>query len=434
MRAKGIGDWRRMIDEIKLNHFFSVLREKKKSFAENYKYFAPKLAPKFNIFNFVRRDENALSFIISNLLDPQGDHEQGTVFLRLFLDMLDLKLNREKSYLWSKVEKNIDKARCVTESATGQIENRQRRIDIVVDFGNFGIGIENKPWACDQKDQLLDYSLELEKRYPTLYGADFILIYLTGGDWDVSQFTISSEKLDVLISKNRFVQITFFEIRQWLLNCEMKCVADRVRFFLRDFIEYCDVTFLGVSLNMGNENLISNYMLSSASNLELSFDIGSQIDDVKSILSNKFADKIAKKLKIDCLDLVFRKADNFGYSSKKNSNLYIFKEDWELCIGIGYDNYDGFYWGVTKWEAHNKYLKDIEIAKIETRLGVKVKRYANLKWWYSFLVQFEKPYSYWVSDNSQWRERLSNDDILVDIVATKIVELYNAIVAEKIEM
>ena len=62
-----------MNDEARLNHFFSVLREKRKAYADNYAFFAPQLAPRFNSFKFIRPDEMKLSEILATLLNPHGD-------------------------------------------------------------------------------------------------------------------------------------------------------------------------------------------------------------------------------------------------------------------------------------------------------------------------------------------------------------------------
>ena len=46
------------------------------------------LARRFNVFRYLRTDENGLSRMIADLLDPAGDHGQGAVFLRLLTDRL----------------------------------------------------------------------------------------------------------------------------------------------------------------------------------------------------------------------------------------------------------------------------------------------------------------------------------------------------------
>jgi hypothetical protein len=89
MRANYLGVI--MNGEARLNHFFSVLREKRKAFAENYAYFATQLAPRFNSFNFICPDEMKLSKILAMLLNPEGDHAQGDLFLKLFFAEIDIK-------------------------------------------------------------------------------------------------------------------------------------------------------------------------------------------------------------------------------------------------------------------------------------------------------------------------------------------------------
>jgi PD-(D/E)XK nuclease superfamily len=65
---------------------------------------------------------------------------------------------------------NLSKFRgVVREDATRYIIASQRRIDITIDFGNAGIGIENKPWAGEQPDQLRDYAAHLAKKYREIF-------------------------------------------------------------------------------------------------------------------------------------------------------------------------------------------------------------------------------------------------------------------------
>jgi hypothetical protein len=42
-------------------------------------------APDFNVFRYLKQDENLLSDIIADLLDPRGTHGQGPMFLDKFL-------------------------------------------------------------------------------------------------------------------------------------------------------------------------------------------------------------------------------------------------------------------------------------------------------------------------------------------------------------
>ena len=53
------------------------------------------------------------------------------------------------------------------EDSTVYVQAFQSRIDITLDFGDgdAGLGIENKPWAGEQPDQLQDYQAHLSKKY-----------------------------------------------------------------------------------------------------------------------------------------------------------------------------------------------------------------------------------------------------------------------------
>lgn len=410
-----------MINEQSINHFFSVLHEKKKSYEENYKFFAPRLAPKFSIFNFVRRDENALSYIIANLIDPKGDHEQGTVFLELFIKLLDKKLGSEKEVIYSKIASNLACVKCVTESTTSQITNNQRRIDIVIDFCDFGIGIENKPWAFDQKNQLLDYSKELEKRY----GENFLLIYLTGSDWEVSEYTIPQKELETLKSKSRFIQVTYTDLKDWLLECEAKCQADRVRNFLRDFAEYCDIQF-GNGIIMSDESLIKEYLMENSANIELAFKIEKVLPKLKESVFDDTVRKLKNKFAEDAHELTIEASFNKQIISFKASNWDI--QNITIMIEKG-----AWCYGIRKQKAESEYLTDAEIEIFAKVLDGKLQ--GHLKgWWNSFLIYFDKPYKYWDSDPSEFSKIVADNTELVKVIHKYITDVYDVIKLNKIQM
>ena len=131
------------------DNFYSVLKEKLKFYRAAKQRLDPFFSTDFNVFKVIRPNENRLSEIIADLLDPDGSHGQRRRFLDAFLRRI--KPNALENLL-------KQEPRSVTcESQTVYIENSQRRIDILVAFENFGLAIENKPWATDQEEQLADY-------------------------------------------------------------------------------------------------------------------------------------------------------------------------------------------------------------------------------------------------------------------------------------
>src|SRR5699024_2003473 len=117
--------------------------------------YASRFAPDFTVFDFIDTRETKLSAIIAALLDPEGEHSQGTTFLRAFLQCL---------------APGAPVLGSVAETGTGQditvsVEHEtdgHRYIDILIDLPDALIGIENKPWAEDQPNQVRDYAAYLE--------------------------------------------------------------------------------------------------------------------------------------------------------------------------------------------------------------------------------------------------------------------------------
>lgn len=143
-------------------------RQGLKSFTAEFSLDVPKLdamrqgielygATRFSPFSIFSPDENTLSRVIAELFDPKGSHGQGLLFVNSLL--------RELGYprLGSR-----DAVRVRREAMT----RRKRRIDIVIESRDYVIGIENKPWAGQQANQLVDYfdelSADLKARKPIL--------------------------------------------------------------------------------------------------------------------------------------------------------------------------------------------------------------------------------------------------------------------------
>jgi hypothetical protein len=189
------------------------------------------LASDFDVFRYISPDENRLSDILVDLLNPDGLHGQRDLFLREFLRRISADANRYDADL---NRYNLSKFRgVVREDAARYIIASQRRIDITIDFGNAAIGIENKPWAGEQPDQLRDYAAHLAKKYRE----NFLLVYLSG-DGSAPQ-TLPKQQQDDLRKNGRFGILTYrLDLHPWLESCAKECEAEKVRWFLRDFTAY----------------------------------------------------------------------------------------------------------------------------------------------------------------------------------------------------
>ena len=211
----------------RLVDFSSVLNQKLRSHREAKRRLDGFLSTDFNVFRVIQPDENRLSNIIADLLDTAGSHGQQRIFLDAFLRLIkqpDLLVRQPLMV--------------VREGATLYIERSQRRIDVTVDFGDFGLGIENKPWASEQSEQLNDYCNNLTRKY----GTRFCLVYIT---LDGRQPTSMPNHLIPELIENRRLHLVSYgsDMLQWLQECCQLCVSDKFRWFLRDFIDYVRDTF-----------------------------------------------------------------------------------------------------------------------------------------------------------------------------------------------
>src|SRR5665213_513582 len=184
-------------------------------------------APSFRTLSLLAPDENCLSDIIAEVLDPQGSHGQIATFLALFVSHCGpigkLPLNRVSIH---------------RESQTVFIANRKRRIDILIDGDKWGIGIENKPWASEQKNQFRDYADDLEKRF----GENFLLIRLIGHDVEVTSKDGAPNKQ--ISAQGKFVSWQYnTDLLAWVNECRQACQAPRVITFLDEFCRYITAEF-----------------------------------------------------------------------------------------------------------------------------------------------------------------------------------------------
>ncbi|WP_299842660.1 PD-(D/E)XK nuclease family protein [uncultured Jannaschia sp.] len=106
-------------------------------------------SPRLSVFELLGMNENTLSDVIAELLDPRGTHGQGVLFLNAFLRAIDEPGVHGRTAV-----------RVVREFVT----RHGRRIDILIETPTSLIGIENKPFAGQSENQLSDYHFDLVTR------------------------------------------------------------------------------------------------------------------------------------------------------------------------------------------------------------------------------------------------------------------------------
>lgn len=182
-------------------------------------------ATRFNVFDLIEPDENKLSDILADLLNPGGTHGQRAIFLVSLLRQLG-------------VHAKVTAAGCAVvrrEVATYGIAKFRRRIDVLIDAGVL-IGIENKFGALEQTDQVKHYLEHLAYCGRTRRDS-CTLIYLTPDG--AAPESLNPIELAAAEAERRLHCWGYRrELTQWLEACRKQCTAPKIQSFLSDFLGY----------------------------------------------------------------------------------------------------------------------------------------------------------------------------------------------------
>ena len=273
-------------DQQRLDDFYSVLREKLQHYRDAKQHLDRFLSTDFNVFKWItpkekiepkerHRYEIILSKIIADLLNPSGSHGQNRRFLDAFLEII------KRPDLKDKKRPKVDREAPTDRSS----ENPRGKIDILVEFENFGLGIENKLDADEQKKQLQGYYEHLKEKYGD---QGFCLVFITPDGREPKSIEPSKP---VCVSYNP-------DMLNWIKKCCQLCESDKFRWFLRDFMDYIPTILQEGPMDDSIErNLIFNHALENEKNLEIVLKINSAFDDKLELhrrIIVQFLDKLEK--------------------------------------------------------------------------------------------------------------------------------------------
>jgi hypothetical protein len=242
--------------------------------------YAPRFAPDFNALRLLEPDENHLSVIIAELLKPSGRHGQGKLFWELFLKAMSLGEGFDGF-----VPKDVEiEARTDRRAGSGS-----RRIDILATDGGGvrALAIENKPWATDQAGQVRDYLAYLDgKKFD-----HYVLVYLQGDGNPPSEDSISLDERKKAEDEGHLVVRSYEDLMSWLQQCLFQCPAPRVSDFLRQFVEYIEFEFRGIS-DMTETSAIVDAAINSPDNVRVAMEIVNAGKEIRERLCKKLQDDL----------------------------------------------------------------------------------------------------------------------------------------------
>ncbi len=374
-----------------------------------YDEFAALTGENFDIFSVLgmQHDEVRLhSRLIGELLNPKGKHNQGDLFLKLFLNQIELQNHNEDE---------TQNASVIVEESVGNITNNYEaggRIDLVIKFpNNKPIVIENKIWTGDQYKQLWRY----KQQYPNAY-----LVYLTPFGNKASK-----ESLHEINSEDVIYVSYKTDIKSWINDC-IKEVSrlPLIREVLNHYLHTINqITNQSTNNKMSKE--IIHTIIENGDNVKSAFAISSTIESVKKELLNVFIEKFIE---------YFNKKEYHDFNVKpapysKWGNVLVFKSttlknySLHLYIQLGQVMLEGPY--VHKDEKGVNHISQEDKKRFETllssvRLG-KSKYFDNWVW-----IQEYDSFNTYYRNNDLWIDVANkNFDKINDFIKDidKILEL-----------
>lgn len=325
-----------MIEDIKFDKLLKEIRSTLKQNREIEKL----SGENFNLFILLEKHKDEVkthSAFISELLNPEGSHGLGRVFLELFLKMLI-----DNNYLKDNAINNLDNTKVEIEKYVGGVLDINSRLDIYISNKNVQICIENKIYAKDQEKQLERYIDFLNRDKVK----DNLLIYLTLFGKEYSNSNLEKDSDYICISYKK-------EILHWLKDCLKESVQYPI---LRETI----AQYINLIKNLTNQqmsdkmsNQIQKIILTDIESAEI---IKNQFDNALEKISNDFKTHLINELNEYFSDY---NITCYSKSWRNFSSIFIKSKEKDFEIGIesfnGQGHYNGdLFIGAIDFEKKNK--------------------------------------------------------------------------------
>lgn len=412
------------MDETKVLELLHKAAIKIEGVKEAKRLYGSQIAPDFRIFDYLRDDEMGLSKCIGDLLNPASKHSQGDTYLNLFLSFIDNSIEKQNSNnldagveVIAEIQNFLQWENVVTDNCKMKLEHstpESRRIDIHLQFmSGEVIGIENKPWAGDQLNQLSDYAKHLKDQ---AIDKEWLLIYLCNSEPDIN--SISQDERNKLESQGRILTLTYKELIDWLQQCINITKANVVRVFIEELIK-----FIKKEINREADMELTNQLSIVIQNhFDVAMQIANSIDEVKR--------NLLAKLKLDLSSKALEKGYKFNWKNALDSKWSTYSGfgfnfsvepmfEFEVWFEFSESNLNGFYWGVRKKD--NNVERNIDLwNKLNLFMATKYGPSKATAWWpwWSY-YHAEDDFRNWEVSSKPWQAIQNNTlaDKLITIVS-----------------
>ncbi len=305
-----------------------------------------RIASRFNVFDYLRDDELGLSRVVADLLDPGGPHGQKTLFLRLFLGLIDSVRPSPFAFDEQRLEEYTVVVKRERAIETNEPDLKApRRLDVWVELTAPGepalcIAIENKPYADDGDNQVNAYRTWLCQQYK----GRFLLIHLSshGGRPGYNSLpldaptegiaTMSFCPVPTAASSDDTTLPRLPALTGWLALCAQVCQVDRLRWFLRDAETFCHKRFGGTMTTPSEQEEVRQFVLESDDNLRTALAVFDSWPRIRNEVVARFLTKLRGFVQEDLHGTVesaddLRVESSFTGSSR-NDGLWAYRAAW----------------------------------------------------------------------------------------------------------
>lgn len=376
----------------------------------------------FNVFDILElsKDEVRLhSNFIAQLLSPIGSHGQGSLYLDLFLRILNDRIISSH-----KNNNNIGQNTVMLDPKTTKVsvelyigkrtDEEGGRLDIICqDRKNSKIIIENKIDAPDQENQLLRYRK---------YDKNATLIYLTKFGTEPSNKSLGSKKF---IDLNVVLISYETDITNWLELClkesyQLPVIRETIFQYLNSIKKITNQIEIR---EMDNE--IVNLLVENGEKITSAILIEQSVKDAKRLLLKKFGTELKSKLAVKYrTKAVVEMDDHFG---DKYAGIIVYSKQTErVFFQISFlRDMSHFYLEIYNADnVENRKIKkkdESNLAYYRDHLNVKCKplgqiQNVNSGWWGDWVCSYSKLDNYFSTENGWCELADKNYEIVTTVV------------------
>jgi hypothetical protein len=269
------------LTERELSQFLARLEERLDLVAEYESRLAQFEAPRFNLFasGFIDPDENKITDILADLLDPKGSHGQGALFCSSFLEAVGFDRALKSS---------IDGARVRTQHPT----SRGRFIDLTVRLGKHILGLENKIDAGERNNQVADYIQYLATEHKA---DDWFFVFLTTDGHRPSTPTKDEWEAHASLPDRRVRALSYAEMSRWVTSCIPKCKSDRVRALLQDLASWT-TDIQETKVEHMNKKVVMDFVLRNREHIGAALALSEAAQSIRHALIADFSKSLEEEM------------------------------------------------------------------------------------------------------------------------------------------